>query len=146
MRVVLFGGLLPLILGIPVPEPEDPAPGADLQGKWACVKYADGYIDDPSIRGGISMRVEKDTLVYSLGQRETTYKFRVDPKQSPAWIDVVPQDPALKGRICPGIFKYDDGVLILVINSRGIGERPKEFTAPVRNAGHELFHFRKAKE
>jgi uncharacterized protein (TIGR03067 family) len=122
MKRTIFGGVLFLIAAI---GSAADAP-ADLAGTWKATELVrDGHHESDELIKTVSLKIEKDELVFTVKDKNFPAKFKLDPKAKPAAIDIAPSEGPEKGRTFPGIYKVENGELTLAFTERG--DRPTEF-------------------
>ena len=90
------------------------------------------------------MVIKGDTITIKQKERDEVAKFKLDPGQKPAHIDITPVSPASKKRTQKGIYKFENGTLTIVLAREG--ERPKDFEANEIGLGKMVFQKKKEKE
>jgi uncharacterized protein (TIGR03067 family) len=136
-----------LSLSVSAPGPKDAAP-APVTGLWVVAKGVVGGTEVPLPGGAITFDFGTDgTLVVradGADSPEGSGTYTLDPKKSPAEIDMVPADPKLA--TAKGIYKVDgDALTLCFIKGAKDVLRPAKFASP---AGSEvaLFTLKRAKK
>lgn len=127
-----LGGLLTASAGQKEKAQPDPTALKQLEGTYSAVTVSKGgkAATDEYVQG-TSLRITKDELVFVTKDpmKERRYPARItrlDPKATPAIIDIQPTDGPDNKKTFSGIYSYSDGVLTLAFTERG--ERPKDFS------------------
>jgi uncharacterized protein (TIGR03067 family) len=127
IRRRLFVLALPLVLVASL-RAADPAGADALQGRWTMLSYVDEGVLDPQFTGAVQQftgpayEVRKGDKVLRKGE------FRIDPKQSPAHMDLKPGIGPYKGKRLEGIYRLDGDTLHTCFPEPG-QPRPKQFTS-----------------
>ncbi len=80
---------------------------ADVVEKWRCV-----------IRG-------KELTWVVTGRGEQKNSFEIDPSKSPKAIDITPLDEAAKGKKLQGIYKFEEGRLVICLPAPPAAGKPR---------------------
>lgn len=103
-------------------------PLAELAGNWKAVSLTrDAKAEPADVVQTVSLKIAKDELTFSAKGKEFPAKIKVDAKAKPAAIDISPTAGSENGRTFPGIYKVENGELVIAFVERG--ERPSEFKA-----------------
>jgi len=122
---------LAVLVAAPAPK-EAPKKDPGIVGEWVAEKMVAGGMELPLQQGGAFtfLFAPDGKLIVKEGTKEKPEEasYTVDPKKTPAEIDLVPPAQEKVGTMA-GIFKIDGDVLTLCFTM--MGERPKSFESPV---------------
>lgn len=114
-------------------------PLGELAGNWKAASLSrDGQEEPDEVVQTVSLKVAKDEITISAKGKQFPAKIKVDAKAKPAAIDISPSAGSENGRTFPGIYKVENGELVLAFVERG--ERPLDFKSA---AGVLLVRFKK---
>jgi uncharacterized protein (TIGR03067 family) len=124
MNALLFGTAL--ALGAPALK-DLPKTDPPIVGDWKLVEWLQqgtrmGFADGT----GVEFRPDGKRLWRDGPDSVDERGYRLNPKTSPAEIDLLRNDGGPQPTVFPSIFKFDGDRLILAIGSPG-GDRPTEF-------------------
>jgi len=121
---------LALTLGAPGPKEGPKKDPPSVVGEWITEKGVIGGNDEAIPAGGVTFAFAPDGKVRITegAKQPAPTDYTVDPKKSPAEIDIVLVDPGRAAREMAGIYKVDGDTLTLCLN-RG-GSRPAKFESP----------------
>jgi uncharacterized protein (TIGR03067 family) len=103
---------------------------AQLQGTWKVVSAWQRGEQSPAERvANLRLVIEGDRLIIKEGDKPSDEKatFKLDPKQKPPAIDIIPDGKA--DRTVPGIYELKGDELKLCWNKGGKEGRPAEFVS-----------------
>lgn len=104
----------------------DDRPRPELDGMYRALSMTrEGKAEPDGLVSTVSVKIAADELTFTVKDKTFPAKIKVDPKAKPATIDISPTDGPEKGRTFPGIYKVEDGRLMLAFTERG--DRPTEF-------------------
>jgi uncharacterized protein (TIGR03067 family) len=122
-----------------------------LQGAWVLTKLIIGGIEVPEkdIKG-TKFVFEGDKLTVAPANPDVdavdkrTFKFKLDPKQKPAAVDLTALDGDIKGAVSPGIYELSgDTLRWCQSDDEKNKERPKTFESPDKSRIY-VFTFKRA--
>jgi uncharacterized protein (TIGR03067 family) len=115
----------------PVPPPDElQRARQSFQGEWKIVAFTrKGRASEEKELEGAKVVVKGNVLTVTINQRAEETTFTLDPKTSPATINMTKIDPEYKGEVMFGIYKQEGDKLTICC---GFGEEvtPKEFKSP----------------
>lgn len=112
------------LVAAPVPK-EAPKPPS-LDGDWKMVALIhSGMPRGPERLGGLAV-IKGDAMTVREGEGDEAMTFQLDPKATPATIDITPGRGAAPGQVVKGIYKLENDKLTICFTMGG-AERPKEF-------------------
>lgn len=98
----------------------------DLEGSYTVEAATKGGVDVPETeRKKVTFVFKADEMTMKTADRAVTAKIKVDSTKMPMTIEISPADGPEKGKTFPGIYKIENGELLLAFNERG--DRPTEF-------------------
>lgn len=104
----------------------DAPPLKQLEGSYQAVSVnRDGKDAPADLVDAMKAKIAADEFTISIKDRSFPAKIKVDPKAKPAAIDIAPSDGPEKGHTFPGIYKVEDGQLVIAFTEKG--DRPTEF-------------------
>jgi uncharacterized protein (TIGR03067 family) len=104
----------------------DAPPLKQIEGSYRAVSVSRDGKDAPAdLVDAMKAKIAADELTITVKDKSHTAKIKVDPKAKPAAIDIAPSDGPDKGHTFPGIYKVEDGRLVIAFTERG--DRPTEF-------------------
>src|SRR4051794_26125474 len=126
--VLALPALLTLLVPVPDTEPRDDMLRA--QGKWEIVfMQENGKVLPADEAKLIEVVVSKDRITWSTGDDVfAEYRFTFDAEKRPKQSNFVGLSPDIRGKVMPGIYAFEDGMLKVVVNVEG-NERPRSFDA-----------------
>lgn len=113
------------------------------QGTWKAMVYRIEDKETPAaIAQSITRTVAGDRVVWKReGKSFAATRLEIDPKQSPPWIDVIPEGGPWKGKKVHGIYRWKDEKLELCMAPPG-KPRPSEWDSPA-GSGISIMIFEK---
>jgi uncharacterized protein (TIGR03067 family) len=128
--------VVPLVGLTPAVGEDAPKPAKELQGEWKVVRVEFDGEDLPKAQvEKTSVVVKGDELAFVTGGDKVASRMTVKAGKKVNEIDLRPEGK--KGRVIPGIWKFEGKKLLLCIDSEGKG-RPTEFRGPA-GASVKLF-------
>lgn len=104
----------------------DAQPLKSLEGSYRAVSVTrDGQDAPADLVNAMKAKITADELTITVKDKSFPAKIKVDPKAKPAAIDIAPSDGPEKGHTFPGIYKVEDGQLVIAFTEKG--DRPTEF-------------------
>jgi len=101
-------------------------PLAELEGAYKAVALTrDGKDEAADLVKSVSLKIAADEFTFSVKDKTFPAKIKVDAKAKPAAIDIAPSDGPEKGRTFLGIYKVENGELVIAFAERG--DRPTAF-------------------
>ena len=97
-----------------------------LEGTYQAVSVSRDGKDAPAdLVDAMKAKIAADELTVTVKDKSFPAKIKLDPKAKPAAIDIAPSDGPDKGHTFPGIYKVEDGQLVIAFTEKG--DRPTEF-------------------
>jgi uncharacterized protein (TIGR03067 family) len=127
--------LLSLAILVAAPGPKDPPKKEPtIVGEWIGENATSGGMALPVPQGGINFTFTADGKLTvqepGSGKAGDAGTYQIDPKKTPAEIDLIPPGERNEPTIL-GIYKLDGDTLTLCFHQGGPGsERPKNFESP----------------
>jgi uncharacterized protein (TIGR03067 family) len=104
----------------------DALPLEQLEGSYQAVSVNRDGKDEPADRvSTVKAKIAADELTITVKDKSFPAKIKIDAKAKPATIDIAPSDGPDKGHTFPGIYKVEDGRLVIAFTEKG--DRPTEF-------------------
>lgn len=126
MSRVLFAGVV-FAAGFVAPVAADDATLKTLAGSYTAVAVLkDGKAVPADVLAGFTAKISGDELTMTVKGKAFPAKITVDPKKTPAHIDIAPTDGPEKGRTFPGLYKWEAGELVVAYAERI--DRPEDFS------------------
>src|SRR5436190_21427279 len=102
------------LLGIAGSLAADDVSLATLAGSYKAVSASHhGKALPADVIAGFAAKIEKDELTITVKGKDYPAKLKLDAKQTPAHLDLAPQDGPDKGRTFPGIVRLEKGEVVL---------------------------------
>ena len=97
-----------------------------LDGTYKAVAVTrEGKPEADDLVKSVSLKISAEVLTFSIKDKTFPAKIKLDSKAKPATIDISPSEGADSGRTFLGIWKFENGELLLAFRERG--DRPTEF-------------------
>jgi len=129
LRALLFG----LLLVAPVAAAEQDPDLKQLQGRWEVVELSeDGHVIPQEaisewLPSGGKLEISENAILVASPQdgKKTAKVFSIDATQYPKGIDIFTRDK----KEAVGIYRFDEGRLVVCLSDPEEGSRPQEFSA-----------------
>ncbi len=129
MRLFRAGVMLCVLGAIAADDPKK-GDAEKFKGEWkASSMKQGGVVVGAEFIKGLKISFDGKSYVNTVGDQVEEGDYTIDPSQTPKTIDLDIKKGNDAGKKQLGIYKFEDGKLIIVVTEAGSKERPKSFTS-----------------